>query len=384
MFGKCFRGEIVKLHSALAAMRGQLDSAEQLAGAQEREFRAMEERRSLNRLPADVLSFVFELSVSRLEEVAPLALVSKLFNTCVKRPNVLGGLELRTHAWMKNFFPGLEKDEGDEEFHLAKAAASAVLFTRLQQVWQAYPAIGRINLGNEDDLITYVADEHVRLVVSFPSLRSVSLARCASVTDISPLQSLTALTKLNLCYCNLISGSGFTCLSSLTSLQELNVRFTDINDEGLAGLSRMSPALTKLNLSWCRSISGSGFGCLSSLTSLQELDVSFTDIDDEGLEGLSRSLPNLTELNLSYCRSISEQGFACLSSLTSLQELDAGNTTINDEGLAVLSRSLPALTKLDLWSCSSISGSGFACLSSLTSLQEIEFGNTAVDDLLDY
>ena len=108
-----FRGEIAKLHSALAAMRGKLDSAEQLAGAQKEtkdlllqqlvalsvrhgaghfgaqlarcvgkvcssavvravlaEFGAMEERRSLNRLPADVLGYVFEVSLSKPEEVA--------------------------------------------------------------------------------------------------------------------------------------------------------------------------------------------------------------------------------------------------------------------------------------------------------------------------
>jgi hypothetical protein len=289
------------------------------------EFGAMEERRSLNRLPADVLSYVFELSVLRLEEVAPLARVSKLFNACVKRPNVLGGLELRTNGRMKRHFPDLENEDSDEEdegddndLRLTKAAASAGLVATLQQVRLGCPAIGRIDLGNDqgDVVIEYVADEHVRLVASFPSLRSVSLVRCVSVTDISPLQSLTSLTKLNLYRCNSISGSGFACLSSLTSLQELNVSATVIDDEGLAGLSRSLPALSKLNLRYCKSISGSGFACLSSLTSLQELNVENTVIDDEGLAGLSRSLPALTKLDLCNCRSISGSGFACLSSLT--------------------------------------------------------------------
>ena len=65
----------------------------------------LERERRINRLPADVLSYVFELSVSRLEEVAPLARVSKLFNACVKRPNVLGGLELTTDERLKRLFP---------------------------------------------------------------------------------------------------------------------------------------------------------------------------------------------------------------------------------------------------------------------------------------
>jgi len=54
---------------------------------------------------------------------------------------------------------------------------------------------------------------------------------------------LPALTKLNSRDCKSISGLGFACLSSLTSLQELNVRFTVINHEVFAGLR--SPAAAR-------------------------------------------------------------------------------------------------------------------------------------------
>jgi len=183
-------------------------------------------------LPADVLSYVFELCVSRLEEMAPLARVSKLFNACLKRPNVLGRLELRTHERLRRLFPNLEieesNEEDDEDLRLTKAAASAELVATLQQVRLGYPAISRIDLGEERGgyMVTYAADEYVQLVASFPSLRSVSLAQCVSVADVSPLQSLTSLTKLNLYRCKSIPESGFACLSSLTSLQELNVEIT--------------------------------------------------------------------------------------------------------------------------------------------------------------
>ena len=105
------------------------------------------------------------------------------------------------------------------------------------------------------------------------------------MSDVQPLQSLAAPTKLDLFCCSSISGAGFACISSLTSLQELIVANNVINDEG-AGLSRSLTVLTKLDLRRCRSISGAGFACLSSLTSLQELDVRYTDINGEGLEGL--------------------------------------------------------------------------------------------------
>jgi len=159
--------------------------------------RHQQRERSLSCLPADVLSYVFELFVSRLEEVAPLARVSKLFNTCVKRPNVLGRLELSTYERLKRLFPDEDEEveEDDEDLRLTKAAASAELVATLQQVRLGYPAISRIDIGKERGgyVVTYAADEHVRLVASFPSLRSVSLVRCVSVTDISPLQSLTSL-----------------------------------------------------------------------------------------------------------------------------------------------------------------------------------------------
>ena len=333
-----------------------------------------------------MLSYVFELSVSSLEEVAPLALVSKLFNACVKRPNVLGRLELETYGRLKRLLPDLE-NRGDNEGlrrQAAKAAASDVLLATLQQVRQGYPAIGRIDLGESYSRIGYTTEEHMRLMPSFPSLRSVSLARCVSVTDISPLHSLTSLTKLNLDGCKSILEAGFACLSSLTSLQQLDLGSTKINDEALARLSRSLTALTKLNLDDCSRISGSGFACLSSLTSLESLVLRSTyqktKIDDKSLAGLSSTLTALTVLNLEKCRKISRLGFACLSSLTSLQKLDLESTKINDEALARLSSTLTALTELNLNCCFSIPGPGFACLSSLTSLESLVLQKTKIDD----
>jgi len=118
--------------------------------------------------------------VSRLEEVALLARVSKLFNACVKRAKVLGRPELSTHERLKMRFPDLKNEESDEKSRLTKAAASAELFATLQQMWLGCPAINGIDLCKDQDEkdVTYVADEHVRLVASFPNLRSVCLEKC--------------------------------------------------------------------------------------------------------------------------------------------------------------------------------------------------------------
>ena len=326
---------------------------------------------SLECLPGDVLSYVFEFLVSGLEEVASLARVSRFFQICVKRPNVVRWLQLSTHARLR------QTSSWDKE------AASAQLVATLRQVRSGCPSITGVNLGcmfEAFDDIQYVTNEHVRLVAAFPKLERVSLSQCAAVTKVRPLQSLETLTYLNLQNCTSIPKAGFSCLSSLVSLQELEVQGTYINDEGLEALSRSPTALTQLGLGFCRSISVVGFACLSSMTSLLGLDVRKTYINDEGLEALSGSLTALTKLNLWGCSSISAPGFACLSSLTSLQELNVRETDITDNGLEILSGSLTELAILDLCACKSISGQAFACLSSLTSLQDLNLNFTDIVD----
>ena len=317
--------------------------------------REVERQLHFNRLPEDVLGFVFDFSVSSLGEVAPLARVNKHFNACVKRPSVLGKLELITCFRLKQCL----LDSGQE-------AASAKLAALLQQVRSSCPAIGSIDLGNSFrlrssvwnsfDTVSYVKKEHVQLLATlqFPNLRSVSLARCDKLTE-----------------------AEFTCLSSLTSLEKLDVSTTAISDKALEELSKSLTTLIQLDLKACGQLSAAGLICLSSLTSLQELNLSFTAINARGLAALSRSLTGLTNLDLEGCDSILGAGFACLSALTSLQELDVKSTDIDNEGLEGLSR-LPALIKLDLTWCKCISAEGFACLSSLPSLQELQIQQTAI------
>ena len=96
--------------------------------------------------------------------MAPLARVNKLFNACVKRPNVLGRLELSPRDRLKQ---------------MDTTKASAALTAILQQVRSGYPSISGINLGadpKDKKPVEYVTDEHVGLVAAFPGLRRVRLA----------------------------------------------------------------------------------------------------------------------------------------------------------------------------------------------------------------
>ena len=101
------------------------------------------------------------------------------------------------------------------------------------------------------------------------------------------------------------------------------------------------------------------------MTLLNNLDIGYTNVDDEGLLAITRSCTGLKTLNVHSCTSITDEGFASLSSLASLEELDVSGTSINDEGLRAIATSLTRLAKLDLHGCDSISVEEFTFLSSL-------------------
>ena len=285
----------------------------------------LQEKQSLNQLPEELVEHVFEYLTDRVEDLGPLVLVNKLCHACATSPSVVGRLKLR--PWER--FKRVHEEEGEE-------AASSQLGEYLRQAAQHFPGISDIELGHED-WADFVTNAHVQMLASFPCLKKLSLMLCREVTDVRPL-------------------------SSLTSLEELNLECTKINDQSLRAIATSLTRLTKLNLCGCNSITAEGFACLSSLVSLEELNAAFTIIDNEGLRAIATSLTRLTKLNLDGCDSITAEGFACLSSLTALEELDVGYTSIDDERLRVLD-SLPSLQELYLQGCNSVSAGAVKSLS---------------------
>ena len=146
----------------------------------------LQEKQSLNQLPEELVEHVFEYLTDRVEDLGPLALVNKLCHACATSPSVVGRLKLR--PWER--FKRVYKEEGGE-------AASSQLGEYLHQAAQHYPGINDIELGHEDDWVG-VANAHVQMLASFPSLKKVSLKRCREVTDVRPLSSLMSLEELDL------------------------------------------------------------------------------------------------------------------------------------------------------------------------------------------
>ena len=338
--------------------------------------RHLEARRSLERLHQDALGCVLEFLVFKdIKDFGPLALVSKAFHACVNSLNLVRRVVLVIR--------------GDAQIW------------RLAQAAEYYTGIGTVEL---EDRGFFIQNRHVQMLACFLSLKKLNLEGCRSVTDVRPLSkltslreldlrhtqidnlslleisgSLTGLSRLNLWGCLSITAEGFTCLSMMVSLEVLQLTGTDVDDRGLRGISSSLTLLTKLELWGCGLVTAEGFACLSSMTSLVELNLTYTKINNNGALAVSTALTRLRMLSLGGCRSINAAGFPCISTMSSLKDLDLEDTDIDDEGLRAICSSLTQLTRLNLRRCG-ISAQGFTCLLSMTSLEDLNVQATDIDN----
>ena len=237
------------------------------------------------------------------------------------------------------------------------------------------------------------------------SLKNLALER-NSITDLSPLSNLTALTWLALSENNISNISALTnltalrylhlwgnqisnisALSGLTSLLELYLQRNSISD--ISALSNMT-ALRTLDLSRNNSISDiSSLSGLTSLTSLNLLTNSITNVSplasstaltwlalaNNDISDIS-ALSNLTALQRLYLSHNSISNISSLSGLTSLRTLDL----FNNNSISDISH-LSALTALTVMSLSSNMISDISHLSNLTSLTTLYLSDNSISDI---
>ena len=174
-------------------------------------FEAKEEARSMSVLPEELVERVCEFAVSEVAEVGPLALASKQLRVIAMSSCVMGELTIRT----------AERFSIDEE---GEDMASSLLEVYLREAAEHYPLIGAVELGGGyDGGFSYVGNVHMQIVSSFQSLKRLSLTCCDGVTDASSL-------------------------SSLISLEELDLSYTSISDQNLRAISNSLTRLTMLEL----------------------------------------------------------------------------------------------------------------------------------------
>ena len=114
--------------------------------------------------------------------------------------------------------------------------------------------------------------------------------RCLSVVGLDSLHSLSNLQVLNFQDC-LFDEEMAQSLASIQSLQNLDLSWTGLTDNGLSYLITL-PSLTKLSLSHTY-ITNAAFQHLVRFKSLKFLDISSTDIDDISQLGTLTALDNV-------------------------------------------------------------------------------------------
>ncbi len=258
------------------------------------------------------------------------------------------------------------------------------LWSRIAHNRTSHPDLWKL-LGNE-----YFQEIESGLLwqdVTNPSERLALLLRHVKALDDLQLQSdritddclsqvgrLSRLRRLFIFKADHVTDAGLRHLSSLTSLERLDLRDSAVTDAGVVHLRSM-PNLDSLDLSGS-GVSDAGLADLRNLTNLSVLALDRTKISDAGLVNVA-TLKNLSLLSLSGT-SITDAGLAHLRDATQSVNLGLARTAITDEGLKHLSQ-LKGLLVLGL-SGTNIGDAGLEHLKSLASLQHLDLSGTKITD----
>ncbi|MHC4115901.1 MAG: hypothetical protein ACYSWO_00190 [Planctomycetota bacterium] len=199
--------------------------------------------------------------------------------------------------------------------------------------------------------------------------------------DLAGLRRLTGLKALDLNYASQLEGEGLAHLADLQSLEELGVAGTHISDAALMHISGLT-ALERLSLRYT-DVRGSGLVHLKNVESLKYLDLWETPVTDGSLAHL-RHMTRLKDLNICNTK-IRDEGLKYLKGLSSLERLSIGCSSrnpevspITDAGLAHLG-TLTSLRRLVLYR-TRITDAGLAHLRNLTSLTNLIVFETPITD----
>lgn len=261
-------------------------------------------------------------------------------------------------------------------------------------------------------------------IARLTSLEVLDLSRASSITaqGLEHLAALGRLRVLSLMGVRPLAAAGVAPLARLAALEELDLSFTDINDEALGVIVKGTPKLKRLRLDGAK-LQGPGLAALEPLKALEELSLrSCEQLDDEALKRLAnvRSLRmleltrsqvtdagvqalrglTLRHLGLSINDAITDASLPALRGIETLEALMLGSTAITDAGLAALAGApalrtlvvpgtqlgdgmvehlakLPALEGLDLSRCARLTDDGVARLGTLPLLKSVVLSDNA-------
>jgi F-box/leucine-rich repeat protein 14 len=180
------------------------------------------------------------------------------------------------------------------------------------------------------------------------SLQSLVLQDCQKISDQSlhSISSIPTVERLNLSFCVSITDNGLKYLKELRGLKELNLRSCDnISDMGIVNLKENTSTLEHLDVSFCEKITSLNQHICRGL---KTLSLSACDIEDEALIGIR--MEKLETLNLGQC------------------------SKITDKGLESICEKCPKLKYIDLYGCSRITTKGLEAVMRMPKLKDVNLG----------
>lgn len=210
-----------------------------------------------------------------------------------------------------------------------------------------------------------VTNNGLKVLNKFERINYLKFERCNGITNLS--MNLLSLKSLEISDCENISNNIMDAIIKFTNLKKLKL----ISCERITRLS-IPNSVSYLSLKGCVGIPTYGLRDLSRHTKLCVLDLSFTQINDDALKSIEK-LTLLKKLNLSFCKNITNKGLQFISNLR-LNELNISQCNLSENCLKYLSK-MTSLRLLYLNRIGKITNKGLKYLSNLTSLLNLELND---------
>ncbi len=215
-------------------------------------------------------------------------------------------------------------------------------------------------------------DKSLAILARHTKLKSLSMWTGTRASDEGVKQLATMTSLESLCFRGSdISDAGLECIGKLKNLEELRIwpktlssggRITDAGLEHLKGLSKLKTLNIKAGY-----FTDSGMQPLAAFTELESLSLSRTKITEEGLKHLA-GLPKLEHLRLSGME-YTDAALKELSQFPCLKNLNVETAGVTDAGMATLGR-MTSVQSLRLYD-EKITDKGVLQLSGMTELESL-------------
>uniref|UniRef100_A0A8C4QY75 F-box and leucine rich repeat protein 14 n=1 Tax=Eptatretus burgeri TaxID=7764 RepID=A0A8C4QY75_EPTBU len=311
--------------------------------------------------------------------------------------SVWRGVEARLHLRRANpsLFPSLQR-RGIGRVQILSLRRS------LSYVVQGLPSLESLNLsgcysltdvGLGHALCKQITDSSLeRIAQHLKGLEILDLAGCTNITNWGLFLiawGLRRLKSLNLRSCRYVSDTGIAHLTGVMEaegckdLEQLTLQDCQkLSDVALKYVARGLERLKVLNLSFCGGITDSGMVHLAHMPSLRTLNLRSCDnISDGGIVHLATGTLHLGDLDLSFCDKVGDQSLAHVAQgLYHLTSLSLCSCHIGDAGLNRMVRHMGNLRTLNIGQCTRITDKGLELIADhLTQLTGIDlYGCTRI------